>query len=82
MVGNVRRSGRPSHDTRKEKRMLEQTIICDRCGKECEESRNNRGFHIFRNKFYLKNTKDDYLDLCQKCYDGLAKWMKERANDI
>lgn len=58
---------------------MEKIILyCDRCGKECEETRHNRGYHLFRNKFYIrKSTDKEYLDLCQSCYDSLAKWVKE-----
>ena len=57
--------------------MINQTMYCDRCGKLCENDRNNRGFNIFRNKFFIKTHKDEYLDLCQDCYDSLAEWMKK-----
>jgi len=56
--------------------MIEKKIICDRCGKECEYSRNSRGQRVFRNKFFLKKSDDDIIDLCQSCYDSLAEWMK------
>ena len=57
--------------------MLKQTIICDRCGKECEHIRNSRGRRIFRNKFYMRKSDDDIFDLCQECYDSLANWWVE-----
>lgn len=50
--------------------MIKETVYCDRCGKECEKMRYNRGFRL------SKNNDGAYLDLCQQCYDGLAKWMK------
>lgn len=55
--------------------MTIETIYCDRCGKECEKVRDNRGFH-------LRNSNDSELfDLCQQCYDELAKWMKGEPNE-
>lgn len=56
--------------------MTKETIYCDRCGKECEKVRNNRGFHLVRKQFLLRNTDAEFFDLCQQCYDELAKWMK------
>jgi len=57
--------------------MTKETIFCDRCGKECEHYRNNHGYHIFRRKWILTNSlNNDYLDLCQKCYNELYDWMK------
>ena len=47
--------------------MVQTIIYCDRCGKECEKTRNIHGYRIFRD--------DELLDLCQKCYDGLYDWM-------
>ena len=60
--------------------MVKRTLYCDRCGKECEEIRSNRGFHLFRNKYFVATHGEVYLDLCQACYDSLAKWMKEGNN--
>lgn len=56
--------------------MIKETMFCDRCGKECEDKRNNRGYHIFRKWILADSLNDQYLDLCQKCYDGLYDWMK------
>ncbi len=63
--------------------MVKKKIICDRCGKECEDFRYSRGHHIFRNKFYMRksNYDEDIIDLCQKCYDSLAKWMKAESEE-
>lgn len=61
--------------------MLKNTIICDRCGKECEYSRHCRGQRIFRNKFYMRKSDDDIIDLCQECYDSLAKWMNGESHE-
>lgn len=61
--------------------MIEKKIICDRCGKECEPSRWSRGQRIFRNKFYMRKSNDDCIDLCQECYDSLAKWMRAESED-
>lgn len=54
--------------------MKKTEIYCDRCGKLCEKSRNNRGFYIYK---YILTKSTDYVDLCQNCYDGLAEWMKQ-----
>lgn len=56
--------------------MTKETIFCDRCGKECEHNRSNRGYHIFRKWILAKSVDNNYLDLCQKCYDELYDWMK------
>ncbi len=57
--------------------MIKQTMFCDRYGKECENIRNNRGYNIFRKWILADSVKNNnYLDLCQKCYDGLYDWMK------
>ena len=64
--------------------MVKATIFCDRCGKECEDCRNNRGYNIFRKWVFIKSSKGQYLDLCQKCYDELYDWMKlgrKKADD-
>lgn len=58
--------------------MVKKILYCDRCGKECEKERCNHGMHLFRNKFFIKTTSDEYLDLCAKCYDSLAEWMKNK----
>ena len=53
-------------------------IYCDKCGKQIKFPLNNRGFHIFRNRYFLKNSSnDEWLDLCQDCYDELKEFMKE-----
>ena len=56
--------------------MIKETIFCDRCGKECEYYRNNRGYNIFRKWSLIKPSNNHYLDLCQKCYDELYDWMR------
>ena len=58
--------------------MIEEIMICDRCGKR-KEAYNNRGFHIFKRRLILTRSTeyDKHLDLCQDCYDSLAKWFKE-----
>ena len=61
--------------------MTRETIYCDRCGKECEKVRNNRGFHLYRKQYYLRSVNHEYLDLCQKCFDELAKWMKGEPDE-
>lgn len=61
--------------------MTKKTIYCDRCGKECEKVRYNRGFHLCKKQFFLRDTDYGYIDLCQQCYDGLAKWMKGEPDD-
>ena len=62
---------------------IEKTF-CDRCGEECESSRSNHSFSIYKVKYVL--AKIDYydldnMDLCQKCYDSLAEWMKAGKAD-
>ena len=49
--------------------MVKRIISCDRCGKECEGTRCNRGYHV------VQVHDDECLDLCQKCYDGLYDWI-------
>lgn len=61
--------------------MIEKKIICDRCGRECEYSRYSRGQRVFRNKFFLRKSDDDFIDLCQECYDSLAEWMKSGKSE-
>lgn len=62
--------------------MIKNVLYCDRCGKKCEEWRNNNGRIVHRRKFFrkffLESAYEDegYLDLCQDCYDSLDKWMK------
>ena len=51
-------------------------VYCDRCGKTCEYCINNRGFHIYPKHRLKSIRKDDYLDLCQSCYDSFDQWMK------
>ncbi len=59
--------------------MIKETIFCDRCGKECEYCRNNRGYNIRRKWILMKSSENDHLDLCQKCYDELYDWMMLRG---
>lgn len=56
--------------------MKKISFYCDRCGKEVEDVYNNRGFHL--HKFHVEAIHDDcnYMDLCQKCYDSLAEWVR------
>ena len=49
---------------------------CDRCGKKCEDIRNNRGFHIHRRYLFVNSRDDSCYDLCQSCYDDFLKWWK------
>ena len=60
-----------------------ETMFCDRCGKECEKSRTNHGLHIYNRIFVLANVhkNDAFMDLCQDCYDSLAKWMEAGKAD-
>lgn len=55
--------------------MVVETIYCDRCGKVCEEYRDNRGLHLY--PIDLRKSDGNYLDLCQNCYDSLNKWWTE-----
>lgn len=50
---------------------------CDRCGKECGNGICNNGFHIFRKHIIVRIKDDEYIDLCQKCYDSFAEWMRK-----
>ena len=64
--------------------MTIEKTVCDRCGKECESSRLNHGWHVYKVKYVLANW--DYydcnsMDLCQNCYDSLAEWMKAGKAD-
>ena len=59
-------------------KMVKTIIYCDRCGNVCEECRDNNGYHVFKGKYFMKKTDDNYLDLCQGCYDSLAEWMKRK----
>lgn len=58
--------------------MIIETRQCDRCGKVCETSRSNHGLHLYKAIFILTNVykHDEPIDLCQDCFDSLAKWMK------
>lgn len=57
--------------------MVETAIFCDRCGKRCTKYRDSKGFNLIRKKYFVKPVGDDnYLDLCQSCYDELVKFMK------
>ena len=49
--------------------MVKTIIYCDRCGKECEKTRSNHGYHVVRVK------DDECLDFCKKCFDGLYDWL-------
>ena len=55
--------------------MVKRIIYCDRCGKECEETRRNRGYRV------VQVHDDECLDLCQKCYDGLYDWLNSAKNE-
>ncbi len=48
--------------------MEKKIVYCDRCGKECEEIR--------RCEYRIYPSRDDYLDLCQKCSDDLVSWVR------
>ena len=63
--------------------MIEEIMICDRCKKRCDISRNNRGFHIFKRRLILTRSTeyDKCFDLCQDCYNSLAKWFKEGSSE-
>lgn len=50
--------------------MIKQIVYCDRCGKECEYVRNTLGFELQRHQ--------SEIDLCQKCYASLNRWLKEK----
>ena len=52
----------------------------DRCGKECENVRSNRGFRIYR-KYIFRRSNNSPIDLCQNCYDSLAAWMKSSETE-
>ena len=60
-----------------------ETMFCDRCGKECEKSRTNHGFHIYKPVIVLADVHnyEKPFDLCQDCYNSLAKWMKAGKED-
>lgn len=63
--------------------MITETRYCDRCGKVCEISRSNHGFHLYKKRIILTNVHkhDEPMDLCKDCYDSLAKWMKAGKAD-
>ena len=58
--------------------MKTEIIYCDRCGRICETSRTNHGFHLYKKISILADVHnyDAPMDLCQICYDSLAEWMK------
>ncbi len=58
--------------------MVTENIYCDRCKKLIkEDTRNNHGFHLYKRKFILCTVRtDEYMDLCQDCYDSLYDWVK------
>ena len=51
---------------------------CDRCGKECKDYTDSKGFFFFRRKYFVKHFEDAYLDLCQDCYASLDRWMRKK----
>lgn len=61
--------------------MKTENIYCDRCKRLIkEDTRDNHGYHLYKRKFILskiRNGYDDYMDLCQDCYDNLYDWMKK-----
>lgn len=58
--------------------MKTENLYCDRCKKLIKQDiRNNRGYHLYRRKFILCTIEDnEYMDLCQDCYDSLYDWVK------
>lgn len=58
--------------------MIKETMYCDRCGKKCEYARDSHGFRFMKHRHFIEQWKElpQKLDLCQSCYDSLAKWMK------
>ena len=50
--------------------MVKKIKLCDRCGRECEIVR------ISKYKVYYFN--GDQFDLCQKCFNDLNDWIKQR----
>lgn len=61
--------------------MIKEIMYCDRCGKICEEERYNKGFHIFHKKYFVTTNTNNYLDLCQKCYDKFADFMANKESN-
>lgn len=55
--------------------MIKKKTYCDRCGKECEQSRYTK-YLIFKRKYIFTNSSEEKLDLCQKCYDSLQGWFR------
>ena len=58
--------------------MVKEIIYCDRCGKEVEYQRNNRGFrfHVFKLIKLRSSHPEEHLDICQSCYDSLKEWWE------
>ena len=52
--------------------MKKERYFCDRCGKEVKYPINTP-YNI-----YWKKT-DDYIDLCQECYDDFRSWMSKKV---
>lgn len=55
--------------------MIKKKMYCDRCGKECEQSRFAH-YRIFKRKYIFTDSSEEKLDLCQKCYDSLQDWFR------
>ena len=58
---------------------LKGKYVCDRCGKTCEDSRNNHKIldreHIM--PIYVDNNYSR-LDLCEKCQEEFAAWWNKK----
>lgn len=61
--------------------MIKKTLYCDRCGKECEQSRFSH-YLLFKRKYILTVSNEEKLDLCQECYDSLQDWFQTGLNKV
>ena len=59
--------------------MTKETLYCDRCGKIIVGTRDTHGFRLLKQGYFIERWTNGLpvkLDVCQTCYDSLAKWMK------
>lgn len=61
--------------------MIKKTLYCDRCGKECEQSRFVH-YLLHKRKYILTATNEETLDLCQECYNSLTDWFQTVLNKV
>jgi len=60
---------------------MKVNIYCDRCGSEIKEYGGHRKFFMFRKYKLCKYLRDNEVDLCKSCYDGLIAWMEIKTGE-